>query len=77
MNDWNLWLNSSETRTALDLLRRTVRLLEQNITDGSHIQEKSTEKIALDFTYSLGQLDGMRTLIDIILDIEEEIESGD
>ncbi len=41
------------------------------ITDGSHIQEKSTGKIALDYTYSLGQLDGMRTVINIIEDIKD------
>lgn len=43
--------------------------------------EKNTGRIALDYTYSLGQLDGMRTIIDMIEDIasivdEKEKESG-
>lgn len=44
------------------------------ITDGSHILEKQTGKIALDYTYSLGQLDGMRTIINMIENIKENID---
>jgi len=43
--------------------------LRDAITDGSHIQEKSTEKISLYYTYSLGQLYGVRTVINMIADI--------
>lgn len=48
------------------------------VTDGSHIQDKSVEKIALDYTYSLGQIDGIRDAIQMIMDIKEisEEESG-
>ena len=53
--------------------------LKDSVTNGSHIQEKDTNKIALDFTYSLGQIDGIREAIEMIKDIssigEEENES--
>lgn len=75
MQDWNSWLNSSNTRIVLKILRESTEELRDLITDGSHIQEKDTGKIALDYTYSLGQLDGMRTVIKMIEDIESEIES--
>ena len=48
--------------------------LAELIVNGSHIQEKSTDKIALDYTYSLGQLDGMRTAIGVIKEIKELVE---
>ncbi len=81
MEDWNSWLSSSETRTVFKILNETVEELRDMITSGSHIQEKDTGKIALDYTYSLGQLDGMRILIDTIEDIasivdEREKENG-
>lgn len=72
MEEWHLWLGSSNTRTMLKLLKETTEELRELITDGSHIQEKDTGKIALDYTYSLGQLEGMRILISIIEDIEED-----
>ncbi len=80
MQDWNLWLNSNETRTAIKILNETTEELSELISNGSHIQEKSIDKIALDYTYSLGQLDGMRTVIQMLKDIKdivEENENGD
>ena len=77
MQDWNSWLGSSETRTVVRILRETTEELRDLITDGSHIQEKSTGKIALDYTYSLGQLDGMRTVIGMIEDIASIVEAED
>ncbi len=80
MNDWQLWLNSNETRTAIQILNEAMEELREFITNGSHIQEKSIEKISLDYTYSLGQLDGLREAIKMIIDIadivDEEIEDG-
>lgn len=69
MEEWNIWLSSGNTRAVLKTLKESTEELRDLITDGSHIQEKSTGKIALDYTYSLGQLDGMRTVINIIEDI--------
>lgn len=69
MEEWNMWLSSGNTRAVLKTLKESTEELRDLITDGSHIQEKSTGKIALDYTYSLGQLDGMRTVINIIEDI--------
>ncbi len=60
----------------LKLVRETAEELRDLITDGSHIQEKNTGKIALDYTYSLGQLDGMRTVIEMIEDISSIVEEN-
>lgn len=45
--------------------------ISEIISEGSHIQEKSVEKIALDYTYSLGQIDGLRLAIQTLKEIEE------
>jgi len=66
LDNWSAWLNSSNTIAALRKIKEATEELRDLITDGSHLQEKSTEKIALDYTYSLGQLDGMRTVINMI-----------
>lgn len=81
MHDWNLWLNSNETRAVIKLLRESTEDLRDLITDGSNIQEKDTAKISLDYTYSLGQLAGMRNAIETIKDIssimeEENVNNG-
>ena len=75
MIDWHLWLSSTETRKTVKILKETAEELRDLITDGSHIQDKDTGKIALDYTYSLGQLDGMRTVIGMIEDIKSIVES--
>lgn len=77
MEDWHVWLSSDNTRTALRALKEATEELKNMITDGSHIMEKSTGKIALDYTYSLGQLDGMRTVINMIEDIKSTMEEHD
>jgi hypothetical protein len=74
VNDWALWLNSNETRTALKLLSEATEELKEAITDGSHLQEKDVNKISLDYTYSLGQLDGMRSAIEMIRDIKDHVD---
>lgn len=63
----------------LKKIRELTEDLRDVITDGSHLQEKKADAIALDFTYSLGQLDGMRTVINTIEDIKslEEENDGD
>lgn len=80
MNDWQSWLSSSETRTAIKILNETTEELRELVTNGSHIQDKSIEKISLDYTYSLGQLDGLREAVRMILEIadivDEEIDNG-
>lgn len=73
MNDWNMWLGSNETRTAVKFLKEVTEELRDLITDGSHIQIRDTGKIALDYTYSLGQLDGMRTIIEMIENIKDNL----
>lgn len=74
MNDWNLWLGSNETRNALRILNEAAEELKEAITDGSHLQEKDVNKISLDYTYSLGQLDGVRKAIEMIKDIADLVE---
>ncbi len=56
------------------MLKGTVTELQEAITDGSHIQEKDTGKIALDYTYSLGQLGGLRLAIEMLIDIKEVLD---
>lgn len=48
--------------------------MKEAITDGSHLQEKDVNKISLDYTYSLGQLDGMRSAIEMIRDIKDHVD---
>lgn len=48
--------------------------LKEAITDGSHLQEKDTGKISLDYTYSLGQLAGMKRAIEIMKDISSILD---
>jgi hypothetical protein len=74
VENWNLWLNSNETRKVVKILNETVEELRELVTNGSHIQEKNSDKIALDYTYSLGQLDGMKTMIEMIKDISSIVE---
>lgn len=74
MNDWHLWLNSNETRQAIQILNEASEELRELITNGSHLQDKSIEKISLDYTYSLGQLDGIREAIQMIRDIAEIVD---
>lgn len=72
MNDWNLWLSSNETRTALRILEDTTNELKDLITSGAHMIEKKADSIALDYTYSIGQLDGMKTLINMLHNMKDE-----
>ena len=74
VNDWHLWLNSSETITAIRLLEETVAELKEAIVNGSHIQEKDVGKISLDYTYSLGQVEGLRVAISMIEDISSIVD---
>ena len=77
MQDWNLWLNSSETRIALKTIKEEAEELRDIITDGSHLQEKRIDSVALDYTYSIGQLDGMRRVIQMLEDIAAIVEEED
>lgn len=74
MNDWHLWLNSNETRTAIKTLEEILEELKETLSDGSHLQEKSAEKIALDVTYTVGQIDGMRNMIETLKEIAEIVD---
>lgn len=77
MNDWRLWLGTKETQVAIKTITEETNELAELITNGSHLQEKSIDKIALDYTYSLGQLDGMRKVIQMIKDISEIVDDSD
>ena len=74
MEEWNSWLVSSNTRMVMKAIKETMEELRELITNGSHIQDKDTGKIALDYTYSLGQLEGMRIAIETIEDIKSIVE---
>lgn len=69
-SDWDLWLDSNETKAAINLIKNNIVELKEIITNGSNIQEKSIEKISLDYAYALGQLDGLQLAIDTLKDEE-------
>lgn len=48
--------------------------LKEAVTNGSLLQEKSSEKISLDYTYTLGQIEGMNTVIEMIKDAPSYLE---
>lgn len=70
----NYWLNSDETRLVIKYLNEDLAELKEIITSGTYLQDKSTEKISLDYTYSLGQIDGMKMAIDMIKDISSIVD---
>lgn len=70
----NCWLNSDETRLAIRYLNEDLQDLKEVITNGSYLQDKSVEKISLDYTYTLGQIDGLTMAIELIKDISSIVE---
>lgn len=74
MIDWRSWLNSKETRLVLKKIEEQIDELVQTATDGTLLIERSTDKISLDYTLAVGQIEGMRAVIDLI---EEEPEEDD
>lgn len=72
MNDWNSWLSSSETRVALNQIKEAIEELRDIITDGSHLVEKDTDKISLDYTYSIGKLAGMRNILEMLEEMKDD-----
>ncbi len=72
MHDWNSWLNSSNTIIVLKAINERKEELKEVVTNGCLLQEKNTDKIALDFTLTLGQIEGLGMAIDLIKEIEEK-----
>lgn len=68
MNDWNTWLNSNETRTALKLLSEASQSVVDDITDGSLLIDKPN--LSVEYAKAMGVLEGIRETIYIIKDIE-------
>lgn len=77
MSDWSLWVNSKETRTVLAEINSLANEIKEIITDGSHLLEKDTQKISLDYTYSMGRLDGLREALEAIDDLVTTKEDND
>lgn len=71
MEEWSAWLNSECTRTAIKAINETIEEIREVATNGSLLQEKDTNKIAIDYTFTLGQLEGLRMAVSIIDDLEE------
>lgn len=71
MEEWSAWLNSEYTRTAIKAINETIEEIREVATNGSLLQEKDTNKIAIDYTFTLGQLEGLRMAVSIIDDLEE------
>jgi DNA helicase TIP49 (TBP-interacting protein) len=78
----NCWLNSNETRLVVNRIKEASEEIKEIVSDGTLLQEKSAEKISLDYTYALGQVEGLRMSIQLIKDIssildEESEEESD
>lgn len=71
MNDWNSWLNSSETRQAIKLLNEELKEVEQTVVNGSLLLHDSADKIAVDYAHKVGAVDGIKKAIMLIKDIKE------
>jgi hypothetical protein len=71
MNDWNLWLSSSETRQAIKLLNEELHELEQTVIDGALLLHDKADKIAVDYAHKVGAVEGLRKAIMLIKDIKE------
>ena len=59
-NDWNLWLSSNETRTALRYLRKELHELERVIIDGYLLKHEQADQIAVDYAHKVGAAEGYR-----------------
>ena len=77
MSDWSLWINCKETRIVLAAIKELADEIKEIITDGSHLLEKDTQKISLDYTYSMGRLDGLREALEAIDDLTTEESKND
>lgn len=74
MNDWNLWLNSSETRVAIKLLRKKANELSESIASGYILQHDQVDKIAVDFAHKVGSLEGIKEALRMIKEIKDEVD---
>lgn len=72
MNDWNLWLNSRETRIALNLLNEELKELEQSVISGALLLHDSADKIAVDYAHKVGVVEGMAQAIRLIKESKDE-----
>lgn len=77
MNDWNSWINSSETRTALRILKEELLEQEQNVIDGYLLQHSSADQIAVDYAHKVGAIQGFKEAIEVLIDIRNRVEEED
>ena len=73
VNDWRLWLNSSETITAMTFLRRIKTELQEGVSNGALLQ---SSKIAVQYAHAVGIIEGITESINLIENIAEEIENA-
>ena len=77
VNDWNMWLGSSETRTAIAVLKETLAEVEGSVVDGYMLQHESADRIAVDYAHKVGVVEGLRKAIQNLLDIAELVNNGE
>lgn len=75
MNDWNLWLNSQETRIAQKIIKIKSEELQESIASGFMLQHDQPSKIAVDYAHKVGVLEGINEVLRLIKDIKEEADS--
>lgn len=77
MNDWNLWLSSSETRQAFKVLHKELKELEESVISGSLLLHDTADKIAVDYAHKVGAVEGFMKAIQLIKDLPKDEESED
>lgn len=75
-NDWNMWLNSSETIIAIEVLEDTLKEVESMVVDGYLLQQTTADKIAVDYAHKVGIVEGIRKAIQSIKDISTIVEES-
>ena len=77
MNDWQLWLNSNETRTAIKYLKKELYELERVIIDGYLLKHEQADQIAVDYAHKVGAVEGYGQALQNIKEIESLIKDGE
>lgn len=75
--DWHLWLNSSETRAVLELLKDKQKEIQDGIISGYLLQHDQVDKIAVDYAHKVGALEALSEAIKTIEEIADDERSSD
>lgn len=71
MTDWNYWINNSETREMIKILKEELSSLERTVIDGYMLKHDQADKIAVDYAHKVGAVEGFRHAISTIEELKE------